>query len=117
MPLSYSFNYLTFVSNVLLPTTGVQDLFHMRGPTSATTAVEFYLDLKKVQAPLGVAKVTRDFFVLTPVSAKQVVVSLVKTIQGPQDIELDLKMHVSFNGIFTGFTVSKLFIYVSTYDF
>lgn len=117
MPLSYSFNYISFVSNVPIPSSGHIPLFNMRGSAGGVSSISFFLELKSVTAPFGVDKVTIDYFHLNQTSSNSVTVLLVKSIIGPQDIELNLIMHIHVDGVYSGFTVSKLFIYVSQYEF
>lgn len=117
MPQSYSFNYITFVSNVPVPSLGHIPLFNMRGSANGVSSITFYLELKSVTAPFGVPKATLDYFHLNQTSSNSVTVLLVKSITGPQDIELNLIMQIHFNGVYSGFTVSKLFIFVSQYEF
>ncbi len=115
--MSYSYSFITFVSNVEIPTSGLLELFNVKGPASKNSTVTFSLELKSVVAAAGVPKATADYFYLNRVSWNAVTVSLLKSIVGPQDIELNLLMHVRVNGVSVGFNVSKLFIFVSKYDF
>lgn len=118
LPQSYLFNYIAFPSNLQLPVSGQQNFYHMRASNSFARPSLFTLDLKNVQAAAGVNKTSRDYFRLTHDSANEVTVSLVRSIQGPQEIELDLKVEYTASGAYGApFTVSKLFIYVSQYDF
>ncbi|KAK8729423.1 hypothetical protein OTU49_008467 [Cherax quadricarinatus] len=116
-PLSYSYNFLPLVSNLSLPTTGQVDLFTMRGPLWLSTTVQFELELESARAPLGVEAATREFFYLKHTSFNQAVISLVKSISGPQEIQLVLNMQLYQQGKYTGSAIAKLLIYVSEYDF
>ncbi|CAL1286687.1 unnamed protein product [Larinioides sclopetarius] len=116
-PLSYSYNYITFVSNMRLPLSGQLDLFTMRGPRFQSTTVQFSLDLKDARAPQGTAPVTKDYFHLRRTNYNEAMVSLIKTIKGPQEIELDLIMKIYHNGLFGGTAIAKIFVFVTEHEF
>lgn len=116
-PLSFSYNYITFVSNLRIPASGQIDLFTMRGPLWSTTTVQFTLELNSARAPGGITPVTRDYFRLRRTAFNQAVISLARSIPGPQDIELELVMKLYSNGLYGGQAVAKIFVFVSQYDF
>ncbi|KAG7174672.1 Fibrillin-2-like 3, partial [Homarus americanus] len=116
-PLSYSYNFLPLVSNMSLPSLGQVDLFTMRGPLWSSTTVQFELELESSRAPVGVEAATREFFYLKRTSFNQAVISLVKPISGPQEIQLALNMQLYQKGKYGGSAVAKLLVYVSEYDF
>ncbi|XP_037784060.1 fibrillin-2-like isoform X6 [Penaeus monodon] len=116
-PLSYSYNFLPLVSNLTLPPTGQVDLFTMRGPLWSYTTVQFDLELESARAPLGVEAAKREFFHLKRTSYNQAVISLVRPITGPQEVQLALNMQLYHQGAFGGSAIAKLLIYVSEYDF
>lgn len=116
-PKSFSYNYITFVSNIRIPYSGQLDLFTMRGPRTSITTVEFNLQLKDARAPTGITPATRDFFHLRRTAYNEAMVSLIKSIQGPQEIELDLILKMFHNGKFAGNAVAKIFIFVSEHKF
>ena len=43
--------------------------------------------------------------------------SLVRPLEGPQSIELELSMELYSRGQFGGIAVAKIYIYVSEYEF
>lgn len=47
----------------------------------------------------------------------EVLLNLIQSIQGPQEIELELTMTVYQNGLPSGSNVAKIFILVSEYSF
>ncbi|XP_055933014.1 fibulin-1-like isoform X2 [Argiope bruennichi] len=116
-PLTYSYNYITFVSNMRLPLSGQLDLFTMRGPRFQSTTVQFSLELKDARAPQGTPPVTKDYFHLRRTNYNEAMVSLIKTIKGPQEIELDLIMKIYHNGLFGGTAMAKLYIFVTEHEF
>ncbi|XP_062615867.1 uncharacterized protein LOC134277555 [Saccostrea cucullata] len=110
-PISLSYNFLSFPSNIKIPT----DLFAMSGPQ--TSQKQFAWDLKVIDArPLksGVMAVNRGYFDLKVQNSAQAVVSLNYRIPGPQDVELELKMRITdLRSRYTGTAVSKIFLYVT----
>jgi hypothetical protein len=100
-----------------IPQIGYLDLFTMRGPMWQSTTSRFTLDLVNARAPTDVSKATKDFFRMRRLSHNSAVVSLARTIHGPQQIELKLSMDMYHNGVFGGNVVAKLFIIVSEYEF
>ena len=119
-PLSYSVNFITFPSNIRVPA----DLFTMRGPLSRFRRLEFDLKLNEAKGPnTGVSRVGADFFKVKEVGPNEAVVQLLREIEGPQDIELQLNMNIyskefqetrpSKEEIFFGTAVAKIKIYVT----
>lgn len=100
-----------------LSSLGQVDLFTMRGPLWASTTVQFELELEDTSAPTNVEPVTRDYFQLRRTAYNQAVISLVKSIIGPQEIQLSLNMQLYQQGRFSGSAVAKLLVYVSEYTF
>ncbi|KAG8193076.1 hypothetical protein JTE90_017827 [Oedothorax gibbosus] len=115
-PLSFSFNYITFVSSIRLPLSGQLDLFTMRGPRFQSTTVQFSLDLKSAVGR-GRPLATRDYFRLRRTHYNEAMVALVKSLKGPQDVELDLVMKIYHNGLFGGTAVAKIYIFVTEHEF
>jgi len=90
----------------------------MRGPLWPTASVQFALELNDVRAPEGVEATARSYFTLRRSSShNQAVLALVRSIPGPQDIELQLNMDMFQNGVFSGVAVVKIYIYVTQYEF
>jgi fibulin 1/2 len=117
LPSSISFNFITFVSNLAIPPVGYIDLFTMRGPIWSGSSVRFKLDLLDVRAPVGISKATKDFFHLRHTSLNQAIIALKNSIEGPQEIDLQLSMELYHSGVFGGSAVAKLSIFVSAYEF
>ncbi|XP_061724560.1 fibrillin-1-like isoform X1 [Cydia pomonella] len=115
-PTTYSFNFITFVSKLYIPDNKV-DLFTMKGPAWKDVRENFELRLKDVNAPPTVKdKADINAFLLTK-TGHQGMVSLVRPLQGPQSIELELSMELYSGDIFGGIAVAKLFIFVSEHEF
>ena len=78
--------------------------------------------MEAVDPRTGVSRVTREFFNLKTVASNEVVVQLLRQVEGPQDIELQLDMKIFskefHNGqeIFFGTAVAKIRIFVTGSD-
>ena len=110
-PLSLSYNFLSFPTNVKVPT----DLFSMSGPQTSEKFFEWRLNVTSVYpAYSSVTPVNRNFFDLR-IGRNDAVVSLQKDIKGPQDIELQLTMTITdrYTG-YTGTALSRIYLYVTS---
>lgn len=117
-PLTYSYNFLPLASNMTLRPLGQVDLFTMRGPLWSSTNVQFELELESATVGKeGVTPATRKFFVLNRTAFNQVVLTLIRSLEGPQEVQLNLNMKLYHNGYYEGSAVAKLLIFVSQYDF
>lgn len=113
-PLSYSHNFLSFPSKIRIPA----DLFTMRGPFSPIQRLQFDLKmLSAVDPRTGESRVVRDFFYLKHFRDNEAVVSLLREIEGPQDVELELEMKIFTNGQYSGTAVAKIFLFVTKNEF
>ncbi|XP_021966879.1 fibulin-1 [Folsomia candida] len=116
-PLTISKNYISFTSKIRIPSTGYVDMFTMRGPSWSGAVMHFHLEVKSTRSPNGVPAAGRNHFLLRRPTPYQAVVALAKPIEGPQDIELELKMEVFHRGSFAGSAVAQILIVVTTYEF
>lgn len=87
------------------------------GPHWAGTDSQFTLDLLSARAAQGVQPATKDTFQLRNSGWNQGVISLVRPIPGPQEIELQLTMKIYHSGVFVGSGVAKLLIHVSEFEY
>ena len=94
----------------------------MRGPISRYRRLEFDLKLNEAKDPnTGETRVSREFFAVKEIGPNEAVVQLLREIQGPQDIELQLNMNIysrefqeaNKDEIFFGTAVAKINIYVT----
>ncbi|XP_021709534.1 fibulin-2 isoform X2 [Aedes aegypti] len=113
-PSSYSYNFITLTSNMPVPPSG-RALFNLRGPTWYES-IDFDMKLIHVDAPGNVQPADERFFSLNKLS-NEVLLNLVKSIEGPQDIELELSMTVFNNGQPFGSNIAKLFLLISAHEF
>ena len=90
----------------------------MRGPYSSVKQLQFDLRLLEAKDPLtGQSRVSRGFFYLKHFRDDEAVVSLVRQIDGPQDVELELEMKIFTNERYSGTVVAKIFLYITKNEF
>jgi fibulin 1/2 len=119
-PLSYSTNFITFPTRIRTPA----DLFTMRGPLSPYRRLVFDLKMIKAEDPSsGETRVNRAFFAVRQMRDNEAVIQLLREVQGPQDVELQLDMNIyskefgqNNEEIFFGTAVARIFIYVTKDD-
>ena len=120
-PISLSYNFITLVSNLRIAIVNPNDLginlFTMQSARYYTLTTKFTLDLKNVRAGRDVEKARRDFFRLKQPEPHRAIVALVKPIEGPQDIELELRMDMYQKGKYYASAVANIFIFVTPYSF
>lgn len=98
----------------MIPPDG-RTIFTLRGPLWYDN-IEFDLKIVRIQATTNIQKATDGSFD-TLQNNNQVNVILKKSLEGPQDIELELSMTVYTNGMPRGKSVAKLFLFVSQHTF
>lgn len=97
---------------------GQIDLFTMRGPLWSSTNVQFDLEMESATVGReGITPASKDYFLLNRTAFNQVVLTLIRSLEGPQEIQLSLNMRLYHNGYYEGSAVAKLLIFVSQYDF
>ncbi|KAL3215050.1 hypothetical protein MRX96_006636 [Rhipicephalus microplus] len=119
-PMSLSFNYFTLPHNMKIPVSGHQDFFTMRGPRFSFSTVDFELELVEARASSrahGVEVATREHFYLRRTGFNEAMVSIVRSLQGPQDIQLELRTSIYHHGLYSGSALAKIFIYVTEHEF
>lgn len=115
-PEQYSYHFVTFVSQLPIPEEGRIDFFQMKGPAWIKSNTNFNMDIVDVRCPHSVPKADKSYF-RTKREANKVTLSVVRPIQGPQEIEIQLQMELYINSVFHGKVVSTIFIFVSEYTF
>ncbi|KAH8406404.1 hypothetical protein KR222_000115, partial [Zaprionus bogoriensis] len=113
-PSAYTFNFITFVSKLLIPPDG-RPIFTLRGPIWYDD-IDFDLKMVRSHSASNIEKANESYFD-TLKNNNQVNLILKKSLEGPQDIELDLSMTVFTNGMPRGKSVAKIFLFVSQYTF
>jgi len=112
-PLSLSYNFLTFPTNVRVPT----DLFSMSGPQYTEKNFNWFLNLTSVSPrQYDVQEARRTDFDLR-IGRNNAVVTLQNRLDGPQDIELQITMEITdVVSQYTGVAISKIYLYVTSAD-
>lgn len=90
-------------------------MFTLAGPHHYQM-IDFDLKLVTVDAAPHVRAVDLHYFDLEK-RTNEAQLNLRKSIEGPQDIELELSMKVFHNGELYGTNVAKLFLMISAYEY
>jgi len=77
---------------------------------------KFTLKVINIIAQPGVTPVTKSSFRLKT-GMHQATLTLSESIQGPQDIELELLMEMYYQARFTGSALARIYIFVTPYEF
>lgn len=116
-PSHYSYNFITLVSMLPIAPNRPEELFKMKGYHMPGSTIQFSMTFLEARAPPGVQRATESCFALKRPAPQQAVLTMTRSIQGPQEIELDLSMEVYHNTFFAGSAVAKILIFVSQYEF
>ncbi|TRY72497.1 hypothetical protein TCAL_10380 [Tigriopus californicus] len=114
-PVSVSYNFIALISNLRVQGQGV-NLFTMQSARYPMLTTKFTLKVNDVRAPSNVKPVTSDYFRLRT-GDHSAILSIVKPIQGPQDISLELLMEMYHVGKYQASAAANIFIYVTPYEF
>nr|XP_023016733.1 fibulin-1-like [Leptinotarsa decemlineata] len=115
MPEQYTYQYITLVSN--LPMTRDINLFRIKGPEWYSSRAQFSMKLLDVNCPAGVQKVNERWFRKVDDQFNSMVLYLVKPIQGPQEIKLQIELTLFQGNTIIGNAVVYIIIVVSEYTF
>lgn len=116
LPEQYTYQYITLVSNLPL-TRGQINLFRINGPEWHSSRAEFTLKLLDVVCPYGIEKVNENYFRKSNIQFNSMALDLVKPIQGPQEIKLQIEMHLYQSNVIIGNAVVYIIIVVSEFPF
>ncbi|XP_043527700.1 fibrillin-2-like [Frieseomelitta varia] len=116
-PSHYSYNFITLVSMLPIAPNKPEELFKMKGYHMPGSTMQFSMTFLEARAPPGVQRATESCFALKRPAPQQAVLIMTRSIQGPQEIELDLSMEVYHNTFFAGSAVAKILIFISQYEF
>lgn len=90
-------------------------LFTLKG-SAYYEGTEFDLKLLSARVPGGVQKADVDYFSVHKTNSEGILY-LSRTLEGPQEIELEFTMTVFQKGLPSGRTVAKIYIIVSEHEF
>jgi fibulin 1/2 len=114
-PVSISFNFMSLISNLQVGGSGI-DLFTMQSARYEQITTKFTLKVINIIAQPGVTPVTKSSFRLKT-GMHQATLTLSESIQGPQDVELELLMEMYYQARFTGSALARIYIFVTPYEF
>lgn len=108
---------MTLASKYPLSYSGLK-LYKIKGPDWATARAEFYLKLRKVTCPTGVDCVNESFIRKFYYPNNQLELTLIKSIVGPQEVELEIEMKLyQGESQFISSVVVYIIIAISEYTF
>ncbi|KPM07352.1 hypothetical protein QR98_0058440 [Sarcoptes scabiei] len=118
-PISYSYQYLSIVSRIRISDSlRYLDLVSIDGRLFSIPDIRYDLTLKSVRTVLDEKhRARREDFILRKSKIDQIIVSLIRSLQGPQDIELELTVSLYPNDQLKGMTKTFIYIVVSKYTF
>lgn len=114
--MAYTFIFLTFPSNLPLPSSGRMALFSVRGKRDENTTAEFDLSLVRTSSDQNVKIVTQETFSVVE-NSTEAIVHVVESILGPQEFELELKTSVFEENRLITVLAHRLIVHVSQYEF
>lgn len=88
----------------------------MKGPDWNIATADFKMELVRSECPYYVKKVDESYFHMNRFR-NGIQLSLVKSIEGPQEVELKVQMSLYVQGTFNGILAANIFIIVSEYPF
>lgn len=88
----------------------------MKGPDWNIAVADFKMELVRAECPYYVKKVDDSYFHMKRFP-NGIQLSLVKSIEGPQEVELKVEMSLYVQGTFNGILAANIFIIVSEYTF
>lgn len=88
----------------------------MKGPDWKVASADFTMKLANVNCPYRVRRADDSYFQMHRFS-NGMKLYLVKSIEGPQEIELNVEMKLYVQGSFSGILAANIFIIVSEYQF
>lgn len=116
MPEQYTYQYITLVSNLPL-TQGHIQLFQIKGPQWPDARAEFSMKLLNVTCPYTNQKVDESFFQKIGDQYNSMALFLVKPIQGPQEIKLQIQMRMFQENTMFGNVIVYIIMVISEYPF
>ena len=114
-PVSISYNFIALISNLRVQGQGV-NLFTMQSARYHMLTTKFTLTVKNVRAPKNVEAASATHFRLKT-GTHSAILSIVKPIQGPQDVTLELLMEMYHLGRYQASASANIYIYVTPYEF
>lgn len=92
-------------------------LFQIKGPQWLSAKAEFSMKLLAVDCPYGIKKVDDSFFQKVTDQINTMALFLIRPIQGPQEIKLEIEMRLFRNNIVIGNAIVYIIIVVSEHPF
>lgn len=88
----------------------------MKGPDWNIATADFKMELVRAECPYYVKKVDDSYFHMNRFR-NGIQLSLVKSVEGPQEVELKVEMSFYVQGTFNGILAANIFLIVSEHPF
>uniref|UniRef100_F1KUB1 Fibulin-1 n=1 Tax=Ascaris suum TaxID=6253 RepID=F1KUB1_ASCSU len=115
-PVHVSWQYIAIPRHVPISSQRTSiTLFTIKGPSNPNSVVQFELNLKSAETEgIDVLPAVRSNFLLQKGDERNsAIISLRDSLDGPQDIVLELVLRLTVNGVFQGKFIANLIVYVS----
>ncbi|XP_050313739.1 fibulin-1-like [Anthonomus grandis grandis] len=115
-PEQYSYQFMALVSDLPLADESIP-LYKLKGPDWASARAEFSLQLLDVNCPPSVKRVDRSYFKEIFQENNLMELHLVRSIEGPQEVKLQIEMKLLQQNNLVGSVVVYIVMVVSEYPF
>lgn len=115
-PEQYTYHFIALVSNLPI-LNGHISLFVITGPRFARARTEYSFRIVHVSCPERIPKINENYFRMDVQNYNAMRLFLTRSIQGPQEAELEIQMKLYNNNQLTMSAISRIFIIVNEYTF
>ncbi|KAK9889438.1 hypothetical protein WA026_004707 [Henosepilachna vigintioctopunctata] len=115
-PEQYTYHFIAIVSNLPM-INGPIRLFNIQGPRFLRSRTDFQFRIISVNCPVGLSRINENYFRMDVQNYNAMVLYLTRSITGPQEAEVEIRMKLFDNNQLTMSAVSRIFIIVTEYPF
>lgn len=114
----YSYAYIPFRARMVKPGGKSPEFFTFVVPVELPIIADFKYRMVAVKSPrAGVRPARKEDFELRRTKENEVRLALLSSLDGPQDIELEIEAKMFKNGLQIGKNIAIVMVYISEYDF
>lgn len=115
-PEQYTYHFMSIVSNLPILNGRIR-VFTIQGPLFATARTEFSFRIVNVDCPPRIPRINDNYFRMDVQTYNTMKLYLVRSITGPQEAEIEIKMNLFDGNQLQMTAVSRLFIIVTEFPF